>query len=208
MRTYKKFCILFFIAHCSLANSIQTISISEQQKIMSSSTWHSGCPVPMSQLRAVFVPYYGFDKQIHQGELIVNQSIAQSVLQLFNTLASMHFPIRQIQPMENFNGDDELSMEADNTSAFNCRTIKGSDKYSWHAYGLAIDINPKENPSVNLTTGEVDPKNAVYSRGKNPPMGTITQSIVNLFAKSGWNWGGNWHAVKDYQHFEKGLWSN
>ena len=37
-------------------------------------------------------------------------------------------------------------MSADNSSPFNFRVIAGTELFSQHALGRAIDINPVENP--------------------------------------------------------------
>ena len=116
-----------------------------------------------------------------------------------------------MQLIDNYNGNDENSMSANNTSAFNYRTISGSKKLSNHAYGLAIDINPRINPYVS-SKGNVSPTNGkLYKirsiqkcKGKYKDYMIQEDSyICQLFKKYGFSWGGDWKNSKDYQHFEK-----
>ena len=119
-------------------------------------SWHSDCPVGLARLRLLRLSYWGFDHAVHQGELIVNQSAATALTRAFGRLFAAGYPIRQMRPVDAFGGSDERSMLADNTSAFNCRRVRGTAVWSQHAYGLAVDINPFQNPEV-LANGAVDP---------------------------------------------------
>src|SRR5579872_3016889 len=143
---------------------------------MTGVSWHPGCPVPLSALRLLRLSYWGFDHAVHQGELIVNTSAAASLTQAFALLFAARFPIRQMRVVDDFGGDDERSMLADNTSAFNCRLVPGTSTWAQHAYGLAVDINPFENPEIR--SGKADPPAAI-----------------------GWPWGGDWNSLQDYMHF-------
>jgi len=152
------------------------------------------------ELSIVKIKYFGFDKKIHQGELIVNRKVADEVKVIFMKLLSVKFPIEKAIPISAYGWNDEKSMSDNNTSAFNYRVIKGTDRLSKHSFGFAIDINPLLNPYVKKHS--VEPEGAVY----NPELkGTITNNseIVKIFKSYGWNWGGNWNKGKDYQHFEK-----
>lgn len=112
------------------------------------------------QLRRVDVDHIGFDGQTHRGELIVHQDLAPQVVTIFARLYRLGFPIEKIRTVDHYrDADDELSMEDDNTSAFNCRGIPGSDRWSQHAYGRAIDLNPRLNPCL-YPTGAFQPQNA------------------------------------------------
>ncbi len=113
---------------------------------MKTSTYHEGCPVPPAQLRDVVVAYWDYEGKPQQGELIVNQAVASEVLRIFAKLYQQKFPIEHIQPVEFFDGSDDRSMAANNTSAFNCRDITGRPgHFSNHSWGRAIDINPHQS---------------------------------------------------------------
>ena len=119
-----------------------------QRKAMTPSVWRPGCPVPLSDLRRVTLTYVGFDGRAHRGALVVNRSVAAPVARAFGQLYAARFPIRRMLPIEAYAGSDFRSIEADNTSAFNCRSATGSSRWSEHAYGRAIDLDPIENPYV------------------------------------------------------------
>ena len=104
--------------------------------------------IPLEELRYVQVLYYGFDGETHMGELIVNREIAEDVLEIFQELYEAQYPIERMELVDNYGGDDEASMAANNTSAFNYRTISGTSRLSNHSYGKAIDLNPFYNPYV------------------------------------------------------------
>ena len=116
---------------------------------MTGSSWRPGCPVTLDDLRVVRVSYRGFDGASHTGVLIVNRSVTGAVVAAMGTLYRAGFPIRRMQPIDAYGGSDFDSIEADNTSAFNCRPATGSSRWSEHAYGRAIDLDPLENPYVS-----------------------------------------------------------
>src|SRR5581483_8041641 len=115
---------------------------------MTGRSWHHGCPVPISQLRLLTLAYWGFDHRPHTGKLVVNADVATTVVSVFRRLYAARFPIRRMRLVDDYGGSDFRSIEADNTSAFNCRAATGSSHWSEHAYGHAIDVNPIENPYV------------------------------------------------------------
>jgi hypothetical protein len=169
---------------------------------MTGVSWHPGCPVPLSALRLLRLSYWGFDHAVHQGELIVNASAAASLTQAFALLFAARFPIRQMRVVDDFSGDDERSMLADNTSAFNCRLVPGTSIWAQHAYGLAVDINPFENPEIQ--GGQVDPAAAALWADRSrvsPAMITEGDAAWRAFRSIGWTWGGDWRSLKDYMHF-------
>jgi hypothetical protein len=151
-------------------------------------------------LRLVSVVYLGFDGRRHRGQLVVSASVSSEVQEIFAELERVRFPIEAVVPVAVYGWDDESSMTANNTSAFNYRTVAGSTRLSNHAYGLAIDINPFLNPAVQ--NGRADPPGARYSPSTR---GTIVAGgpVVRSFTARGWEWGGDWRSLKDYQHFEK-----
>lgn len=164
-----------------------------------------GCPVPWSDLRLLRLSYVGFDGRSHYGELVVAARHARDVVRVFGRLYEARWPIRRMRPVSVYGGDDDRSMAADNTSAYNCRRVAGSASWSDHAYGAAVDLNPVENPY--LVAGTVRPAAArpylrVDRSGRAAAPGVITADsiVVRAFAAVGWEWGGTW-AEPDYQHF-------
>ena len=154
------------------------------------------------QLVLETVNYYGLDDMLHQGQILVNKKIAEEVIQIFEFIKQIRFPIEKVIPLSKYNWSDSKSMEDNNTSSFNFRFVSGSRILSKHANGLAIDINPKLNPYVKK--GKMIPANAVYD---STSVGTLTQNseLVKEFKRRGWSWGGDWKSLKDYQHFQKEL---
>ncbi len=169
-------------------------------------SWHPGCPVDSQQLRRVEVDYLGFDGQTHRGVLIVNQDLVADVVAIFEQLVQLRYPIEKIRTVDNYpNADDELSMEDNNTSAFNCREIPGTGRWSLHASGRAIDLNPLLNPEIDQT-GAIQPKTAgpYLDRARTDPgMLHPGDAAVRAFTQRGWRWGGAWTSPVDYQHFER-----
>jgi len=170
-------------------------------------TWRPGCPVAPAQLRRVELDYLGLDARSHRGELVVHQDLVDEVVAVFDRLYRLGFPIERMRTVDNYpNADDELSMRDNNTSAFNCRGIPGSGSWSFHAYGRAIDVNPRFNPFIH-STGAFEPANAgVYlDRDRiDPGLLKADDTAVRAFTDRGWRWGGYWRTPKDYQHFEWG----
>ena len=121
-------------------------------------TWRPGCPVEPEQLRRVDVDYLGFDGQTHRGALIVYEDLVPDVIAIFEQLHRLGYPVDKIRTVDHYpDANDELSMEDNNTSAFNCRQIPGTDEWSPHAYGRAIDINTLLNPCL-YASGYFEPR--------------------------------------------------
>ena len=133
-------------------------------------SWHQGCPVGLSQLRLVTLTYRGFDGRDHTGRLVANRDAAAALVAVFRRLYAARFPIRRMEPVDRYGGDDYRSIEADNTSAFNCRSATGSTHWSNHAYGRAIDVNPIENPYVS-NGAQLAPGERAVSRPLASPAG-------------------------------------
>jgi hypothetical protein len=164
-------------------------------------SWHPGCPVGPSSLRLLTLPYRDFSGARRTGVLVVNARVVPAVVDVFRTLYLEGFPIRSMRSVDDFNGSDDDSMAADNTSSFNCRDAVGGSGWSQHAYGLAIDVNPVENPYVY--GGQVlPPAGAAYTDRSRHRRGMAYRgSVLNrAFAGEGWSWGGVWRNP-DYQHF-------
>jgi hypothetical protein len=169
---------------------------------MNGRSWHSGCPVSLGDLRLLRLTHWGFDGRVHTGELVVNADVAAPVLSVMRRLYRVHFPIRRLRLVDAYGGDDFRSIEADNTSAFNCRAATGSTRWSEHAYGHAIDVNPIENPYVSRgrTAHPASVPFLVRSRIR-PGMAYEGGVLVRAFRAIGWGWGGDWSGDRDYQHF-------
>jgi len=169
---------------------------------MTGVSWHQGCPVTLGDLRLLRLSYWGFDHAVHQGELIVNTAAATSMITAFRLLFEARFPIRQMRVVDDFGGDDERSMLADNTSAFNCRLVPGTNVWAQHAYGLAVDINPFENPEIQNSTVDPSAAAAWADRSRSSPaMIRDGDAAWRAFHAIGWTWGGDWRSLKDYMHF-------
>lgn len=151
------------------------------------------------ELTLISVPFFSFGGEGQEGQLVVHAGIAGEVQEIFKKLAERQFPIQQIVPVVAYGWDDNASMAANNTSAFNYRAIAGTDRLSNHSYGRAIDINPVQNPYTQRD-GLVVPLGACYDPAQK---GTITTEVASLFKSYGWDWGGDWKERKDWQHFEK-----
>jgi D-alanyl-D-alanine carboxypeptidase len=167
-------------------------------------SWHRGCPVAPRELRRLRVSYWGFDGRAHRGALVVHARAVRSLVRVFSRLYAARFPIRRMRPIDAYRGNDERSLAADNTAAFNCRyaIAPGPRRWSAHAYGLAIDVNPVENPYV--VAGRVHPRagRAYLDRSRvRPGMAVRGGVLVRAFAAVGWAWGGRWSGSPDYQHF-------
>ncbi len=165
-------------------------------------SWRPGCPVPPSRLRMLRIAYWGFDGRRHVGALIVRDRAVPQVVVVFRRLYRARFPIRSMRPVDAFGGSDTRSMAADNTSAFNGRFVAGTTRWSMHAYGIAIDVNPVENPyvsgdHVSPAAGRPYADRSLYRRG----MLHARDKVVRAFASIGWKWGGYWRPARDYQHF-------
>jgi D-alanyl-D-alanine carboxypeptidase len=165
-------------------------------------TWHPDCPQPLSGLALVRMTYWGFDKRAHTGELIVNTAVTRKIIKVFSVLYRARYQIHRMVLPDVYQGSDPRSTNADNTSAFNCRLVDGTNDWSMHAYGLAVDINPCEN--VYIEGGFIDPPRcrANADRSRHVP-GLIHAGglVTRAFAAIGWGWGGSWVTPKDYQHF-------
>jgi hypothetical protein len=168
-----------------------------------SSSWHPGCPVPIRDLRYLTMSYWGFDDAVHTGEMVVNRSMAGAVVKVFGKLFGARFPMRRMRLVDVYGGDDDRSMAANNTSAFNCRAVTGGTSWSQHAYGWAIDINPVQNPYVSRGGTVLPPAGGPYANRSLTAKGMIHagDAVVKAFASVGWGWGGSWSGTRDYQHF-------
>jgi hypothetical protein len=167
------------------------------------SSWRPGCPVSLDQLRYVRVSYLDWRGTARRGELVINADATGAIRTAFATLYAQRFPIRRMRLVDDYGASDHASIEADNTSAFNCRRATGATRWSQHAYGRAIDVNPIENPYVYANGTTTHPKSRPYLDRSNHRKGMAYAggTLVRAFTKAGWGWGGTWPRPTDYQHF-------
>lgn len=171
-------------------------------------SWHEGKGCPSRDALALLtMPYRDFAGQDRTGQMIVAAEVADTVLDIFADLHDLAFPIERMQPVHMFFGKDDLSMAANNTSAFNCRTVGGTNRLSQHAFGTAMDINPVQNPYVKGGYTSPEGGKAFDEAGERGPdvQGIIREGdpVVRAFKARGWGWGGDWTSLKDYQHFSQ-----
>lgn len=171
-------------------------------------SYKTDCIVPKEQLRYLRMLYYGFDDKTHVGEMIVNVSIAEDIKDIFYLLYQEKYQIERMVLVDEYHADDVLSMAANNTSSFNYRKIDGMSVMSKHSRGMAVDVNPKQNPYVRIINGEVNcqPQSGeIYmDREKDFPHKIDHEDLCYcLFRTYGFTWGGDWEDMKDYQHFQK-----
>lgn len=169
---------------------------------MTGVSWRPGCPVTLGDLRVVTASHRGFDGRVRTGRLIVHEDVAADILRVLRRLYAAGFQIRRMVPVDAYGASDFRSIEADNTSAFNCRFVEGTRRWSEHAYGRAIDLNPIENPYVSGGRTSHPASVRYLDRAlRRPGMAYEGGVAVAAFRAVGWSWGGDWSGVKDYQHF-------
>lgn len=186
----------------SLATSLVLPLPEEERRAMVGRSWREGCPVGLDELRLVLVAHRDEEGRSRRGRLVVHRDHAEAIGRVFERLHALRFVVPSVRPAWEFDGDDDAMMRANNTSAFNCRTIGGGSTWSEHAWGRALDLNPLWNPYVR---GErVDPPEGrgFVERDAGRP-GTVVADgpVVRAFAEIGWRWGGSWRSARDYQHF-------
>ena len=172
---------------------------------MTGHSWHEGCPVAIADLRYVTLSFWGYDGEVHNGELVIAATLADEVVTIFRELFQAHFPIERMRLVDDYGGDDKVAMADNNTSGFNCRNKSGMpDEFSQHGWGRAIDINPLVNPLVSKNRVEPPAAKAHVDRALQAK-GILVwgDAAVTAFRRHGWQWGGAWTRMKDYQHFEK-----
>jgi hypothetical protein len=190
----------------SAGDSVSPISAALCGDMKSRKVLNPGAPAGCERLRLLRFGYVGFDGATHgDGELVVLDAVAGHVLQIFVTLRRRQFPIASARLMNRYDGDDDASMARNNTSAFNVRRVAGSTSISLHAYGVAIDLNPVQNPYIGRPasgTSVSPPAGADYVRRQNRRPG-MAEAVVDVFADHGLvQWGGYWNNPIDYQHFQ------
>ena len=169
--------------------------------------WHAGCPVPLAQLRVLTITHWGFDGRVHIGQLVVNHKAAAPLARVFRRLYELHFPIRHMRLADSYG--PSRPADGDVSAAFECRQAVPSPcsggtstgRWSQHAYGEAVDLNPNENPYVGCGRTRNKARLPYLDRTRLRP-GMVTPAVVRAFRSIGWSWGGAWAGnTKDYMHF-------
>lgn len=171
-------------------------------------SFKENCTTPREDLRYLKVLHYNKEGEELEGELICHKDIADDLLAIFRELHRAKYPIERMVLIDEYDADDEASMRANNTSAFNFRPASGMYTLSKHCTGMAIDINPLYNPLVKHREGrtKVYPSTATpyIDRTQDFPYKIVKGDLCyRLFKQHGFSWGGDWRRSKDYQHFEK-----
>ncbi|MBU1669347.1 M15 family metallopeptidase [bacterium] len=206
----KRFLFLLLSVHlCAVEHpyyySIEKLPHDIKEQMKQSGSWKKGCPVPLNDLRYLTMTYFSTDEIGIEGEMVVHKEVAQEVVAIFEALYNSKFTIERMHLIDDYNASDERSMAANNTSAFNCRNVPRTTRWSRHSYGKAIDINPVWNPFIDK--GVVYPQSAQkYCNRELNASGIIKKNdaVYKAFIKRNWEWGGDWtKSMIDYQHFFK-----
>ena len=172
--------------------------------VLARSSWVPECPVTVEDLAYVTVSHMGFDGNYHTGEIIVHASVADGVVEVFRLLHEEQFPIEQMRVITKEEIDAPPTGDWNDTTSFVCRPAVGSNGWSQHAYGLAIDINPFHNPYLkgDLVLPELA---SAYTDRENTRPGMVYRDdvVYSAFRDLGWSWGGNWNTLKDWMHFSQ-----
>lgn len=170
--------------------------------VLARSSWAPGCPVEAMDLRWIRLTFWGFNNRRHTGELLVHRLAARPLVTVFEKLYDARFPIEQMTITTRADLDAPPTGDGNDTTAFACRPVTGGSSYSQHAYGLAVDVNPFQNPYTNRDLLLPELAGAYLDRTwKRPGMILPGGPVVRAFASVGWSWGGNWHTLKDRHHF-------
>ena len=184
----------------------QTVVIDSQVTLAEALAGSSAPQEVLDSLAIADVEYYSFDGKLHRGQIVMHKTLKEDVIHLFRFMRNQRFPIESAIPIRFDKPNDGTSMDTLNNSySFHYRRIStsGNGSRSVHSYGMAIDINPYNNPAV-LANGKVIPQGGTYDRDI-PSTLADTSPVVKEFIRLGWTWGGNWTSLKDYMHFEKKL---
>jgi D-alanyl-D-alanine carboxypeptidase len=176
--------------------------ISSAVRARMGAAWKPGCPVPLDDLRYLTVSFRGFDARAHTGELVVHERVAGQVVSVFARLYRARFPIEQMRLVTGADLAAHPTGDGNNTAAFVCRAARKQTRWSAHAYGLAIDVNPFQNPyrRGDLVLPELAGSYENRSRSR-PGMIRPGDAVTRAFADIGWTWGGTWRSPRDLMHF-------
>jgi hypothetical protein len=170
--------------------------------VLRRSTWRPECPVRAEQLRYLTLSFWGFDGRHHTGEMLVNAQVADDVIRVFGRLHAAQFPLEEMRVVAAAELDAPPTGDGNNTTAFVCRPARGQTRWSAHAYGLAIDVNPFCNPYQRADFVLPELASAYLDRGwVRPGMVRRGDAVVGAFSAIGWTWGGTWTSPRDLMHF-------
>jgi hypothetical protein len=190
-------------------SSAQPLPRAVQSELKAEGFWHQGCPVRLADLRLLTVSHWGFDGRAHTGQLVVNAGAAGPLARVFGQLYRLHFPIRHLRLADMYGPKSGRPRDGDVSGSFDCRQAvpspcqggTGTGSWSMHAFGLAVDLNPVENPYVGCGQSR-DPSARRYFDRTRHRRGMVTGRAVAAFRSVGWGWGGAWSGnTKDYMHF-------
>lgn len=174
---------------------------------LSGEFWHAGCPVPLSGLRLLTVSYWDFTGRAETGQLIVSRRAAAPLAKVFGQLYRLRFPIRHMRFVDTYGQKRSRPRDRDISGSFECRRAvpspcgSGTGNWSQHAFGLAVDLNPIENPYTGCGRTR-EPSSVPYLNRSKVRPGMVTPAVVRAFRSIGWGWGGSWSgSTKDYMHF-------
>lgn len=187
-------------------SSIAPLPADVRAQLRDAHVWQPGCPVALSDLRVLTVTHRDWAGRPRTGQLIVNKRAARPLARVFRKLYGLPFPIRHLSLDAAYSkpprdGDVSGSFECRRAAASPCTRAGTTTSWSNHAYGLAVDLNPVENPYVGCGQSR-DPKAQRYRDRSRHRRGMVTRHVVAAFASIGWGWGGSWSGnTKDYMHF-------
>jgi hypothetical protein len=165
-------------------------------------TWSPACPVRLADLRYLTVSFRGFDGRAHTGELVVNRRVADQVVSVFARLYRAAFPIEEMRLVTTADLEAHPTGDGNNTAAFVCRAARQQRRWSAHAYGLAVDVNPFQNPYARGDLVLPELASSYLDRGRaRPGMIRPGDVVTSAFAAIGWTWGGTWRSPTDLMHF-------
>jgi len=179
-------------------STVQAVPVS----VLARSTWTSGCPVAVTDLRYVTVSFRGFDGLAHTGELLVHARVAGALVTVFGKLFAEGYPIERMRVTSAAELNAPPTGDGNTTGAFACRPVRGQKAWSQHAYGLAVDVNPFQNPYHKGDVVLPELATSYLERG-DVRAGMIRPDgpVVRAFASVGWQWGGDYRSLKDFMHF-------
>jgi hypothetical protein len=170
--------------------------------VLARSSWVPECPVTLEELSYLTLTHFGFDNRFHTGEMIVNAALAEDVVEVFSALHEARFPIEQMRVITAEEIDSHPTGDWNDTTSFVCRPAVGSSRWSQHALGAAIDINPFHNPYLKGDLVLPELASAYLDREEVRPGMIVEKDVVTqAFADIGWGWGGHWNSLKDWMHF-------
>lgn len=202
---------LFTTLNAQYNYTVSDITQNIENRMIKGNSYKNGCPVELKDLKYLTLSYIDFENKNKIGELIVHKDISEEMIKIFEELYNINYPIYKMKLVSYFNANDFTSIEENNTSAFNCRNIANTSRWSNHAYGRAIDINPIQNPYISKS-GKIFHKNSSQHikrehidllNSQDKARLLKNDKAVKIFKKYGFIWGGDWNSIKDYQHFDK-----